>query len=154
MSEVPLQLCFMHVAFRGRAMHACIQCAAPSLSRSLSHYRGTSPTRKRTPRGPYRRPMPRVQGGPLGGWALSYGRGTPASIYISISSPTTCWAQWDTLPPPLRPLQPPPLCIDGDLLKRSWDSGSRCPAAGNSALPASPSESSFFFFITLEPRVE
>ena len=36
-------------------------------------YRGTSLTRKRAPLEPYRRPMPRV----LGGYAFSYGRGTP-----------------------------------------------------------------------------
>ena len=33
----------------------------------LPFYRGTSPTRKRTPLGPYRRPMPRVLGGSYGG---------------------------------------------------------------------------------------
>ena len=42
-------------------------------------YRGTSLTRKRTPLGPYRRPMPMVLG-VLGGWAFSYGRGTPACL--------------------------------------------------------------------------
>ena len=42
-----------------------------------SYYRGTSLIRKRTPRGPYRRPMPRVLGGVLGGWAFCYGRSTP-----------------------------------------------------------------------------
>ena len=31
-------------------------------------YRGRSLTRKRTPTGPYRRPMPRVLGGSFGGW--------------------------------------------------------------------------------------
>jgi hypothetical protein len=36
-------------------------------------YRGTSLASKRTSLGPYRRPMPRF----LGGWAFSYGRGTP-----------------------------------------------------------------------------
>jgi len=40
-------------------------------------YRGTSLKRKRTPLVPYRRPMPRVLGGSWGGWAFSYGRGTP-----------------------------------------------------------------------------
>jgi len=35
--------------------------------------RVTSLARKRTPLGPFRRPMPRV----LGGWTFSYGRGTP-----------------------------------------------------------------------------
>jgi len=34
-------------------------------------------TRKRNPLGPCRRPIPRVLGGVLGGWAVSYGRGTP-----------------------------------------------------------------------------
>ena len=32
---------------------------------------------KHTPRGPYRRRMPSVLGGVLGGWAFSAGRGTP-----------------------------------------------------------------------------
>ena len=36
----------------------------------LAHRKGTS-------LGPYRRPMPRVLGGFLGGWAFSYGRRTP-----------------------------------------------------------------------------
>ena len=36
----------------------------------------TSLTRKRTPPGPYRRPMPGV----LGGWAFSYGRGSPVVV--------------------------------------------------------------------------
>ena len=39
-------------------------------------YRGTSLIGKHTPIGPCRRPMPRVLGGVLGGWAFSYGRGT------------------------------------------------------------------------------
>ena len=42
----------------------------------LGVYRGTSLIRKRTPLGPYRRPMPR---GVLGGWAFSHGRGTPVA---------------------------------------------------------------------------
>jgi hypothetical protein len=42
---------------------------------------GTSPTRKRNPLGPYRKPMPRVLGGVLGVWAFSYGRGTPVGSY-------------------------------------------------------------------------
>ena len=33
----------------------------------VGHYRGTSLTRKGTPLGPYRRPMPRVVGGLQGG---------------------------------------------------------------------------------------
>ena len=40
---------------------------------SCVQYRGTSRTRKRTPLGPYRRPMPRV----LGGWAFCFERSTP-----------------------------------------------------------------------------
>ena len=40
-------------------------------------YRGTSLVRKRRHLGPYRRPMPGVLGGGLGGWAFTYGRGTP-----------------------------------------------------------------------------
>ena len=36
-------------------------------SYSLCRYRGTSPIRKRTPLGPYRRPMPRILGGSEGG---------------------------------------------------------------------------------------
>jgi hypothetical protein len=44
---------------------------APSRVASLKGiawvYRGTSPIRKRTPLGPYRRPMPRVVGGSWGG---------------------------------------------------------------------------------------
>ena len=45
---------------------------------ALGH-RGTSRMRKRTPTGPYRRPMPRV----LGGWAFPYGRGTPVWRLLS-----------------------------------------------------------------------
>ena len=41
-------------------------------------YRGTSLMTKRTPLGPYRRPVPRV----LGGWAFSYGRGTPVHVAL------------------------------------------------------------------------
>ena len=47
----------------------------PSPTRTLQ-YRGTSLTRKFTPLGPYRRPMPRV----LGGRAVSYERGTPVRV--------------------------------------------------------------------------
>ena len=39
-------------------------------------YRATSLTRNTPPIGPYSSPMPRV----LGGWAFSYGRGTPVSV--------------------------------------------------------------------------
>ena len=42
-------------------------------------YRGTSLTRKRTSRGPCRRPMPRVLGGSWGNWACSHSRGIPVS---------------------------------------------------------------------------
>ena len=41
------------------------QCARRE--RDLSHYRGTSLVRKRTPLGPYRRPLPRFIGGSYGG---------------------------------------------------------------------------------------
>ena len=44
---------------------------------NLQRYRGTPPTSKRTPLGPYRRPVPRVLGGISGGLAFYYGRGTP-----------------------------------------------------------------------------
>ena len=43
-------------------------------------YRGTSLIRKRTPLGPYRRPVPRVLGESWGGGAFSYERGTPVHI--------------------------------------------------------------------------
>jgi hypothetical protein len=42
-------------------------------------YRGTSLIRKCTRPGPYRRPMSRVLGGVLGGWAFSYWRSTPVT---------------------------------------------------------------------------
>ena len=48
-------------------------------------YKGTSLTIKRTPLGPYRRPVPRVLGGFLGGWAVSYERGTPVLITLNVS---------------------------------------------------------------------
>ena len=48
-----------------------------ALLMSDSCNRGTSLIRKRTPLGPYRRPVPRVLGGFPGGWRFSYGRGTP-----------------------------------------------------------------------------
>jgi hypothetical protein len=38
--------------------------------------------RKRTPLGPFHRPMPKVPGGVLGGWAFSYERGTPVLIRV------------------------------------------------------------------------
>ena len=51
--------------------------ARAECSSALPSYRGTSLTRKRTFIGPYRRPMPRVLGGSLGGGAISYERDTP-----------------------------------------------------------------------------
>ena len=48
-------------------------------------YRGTSLIRIRLPLGPYRRPMPRVLGGGYGGWAFSYGRGTPVGGHWNVS---------------------------------------------------------------------
>ena len=47
---------FRGVALVLAGMRACVPTS--------SCYRGTSLTRKRTPLGPYRRPMPRVLGGP------------------------------------------------------------------------------------------
>ena len=44
----------------------------------LRVYRGTSPIRKRAPLAPYRRSRPRV----LGGWAFSYGQGTPGGTLL------------------------------------------------------------------------
>ena len=46
--------------------------------REVHLYRGTLLIRKFTPLGRYRRPMPRVEGG----WAISYGRGTPVKQLI------------------------------------------------------------------------
>ena len=43
------------------------------LQSSDVRYRGTSPTRKRTPLGPYRRSMPRVLGGSQGGGRFPVG---------------------------------------------------------------------------------
>ena len=54
--------------------------AAPACASDLV-YRGTSPIRKRTPLGPYRRPMPRF----LGEWAFSHGRGTPVAFSVQRS---------------------------------------------------------------------
>ena len=67
-------------------------CGSPvgrHLLRSLC--RGTSRIRKCTPPGLYRRPMPRVVRGVLGGWAFSYGRGTPvhSSPYSLHPAPST-----------------------------------------------------------------
>ena len=58
------------------------QVSTPRAARALStrgqneDYRGSSLTGKRTPLGPYRRPMPRV----LGGWAFSHERDTPVIL--------------------------------------------------------------------------
>ena len=62
----------------GRTREAC---------RSDPTYRSTSLTRKHSPLGPCRRPMPSVLGGPRG-WALSYGRGTPVLGCLSRSEAT------------------------------------------------------------------
>ena len=66
---------------------ACLSNRAPHAPTSLptpggtvgyvSVHRNTSPTRKRTLLGTYRRAMPRVLTGVLGGGTFSYGRGTP-----------------------------------------------------------------------------
>ena len=59
----------------------CALCGGPlayAWRDAFQAYRGTSLTRKRTPLGPYRKPMPRVLArGVPEGWAFSYGRGTP-----------------------------------------------------------------------------
>ena len=52
----------------------------------VSAYRSTSPIRKCLLIGPYRRPMPRVLGGVLGGWTFSYERGTP--VWWEFKEPT------------------------------------------------------------------
>ena len=68
-----------------------------SLKTTPPRYRGTSLTRKHSPLGPYRRPMPRV----LGGWAFSYGRGTPVlsprSLFAAASHGFTEQSQVDVL---------------------------------------------------------
>ena len=50
--------------------------AHPPSSREKVTYRGTSLTRKRTPLGPHRRPMPRVLGGSWGGGRFLMGEVT------------------------------------------------------------------------------
>jgi len=45
-------------------------------------YRGALLIRKRTPLGPYRRPLSRVLLGVRGGWAFFYGSGTPISLVV------------------------------------------------------------------------
>ena len=57
-----------------------VVAGAPQPARApppLNTYRGTSLIGTHTPIGPYSRPMPRVLGGVLGGWAFSCGRGSP-----------------------------------------------------------------------------
>ena len=54
------------------SLHSSYACGA----RSAKSCRGSSFTRKRTPLGSYRRPMPRVLGGSQGGARCFYGRGT------------------------------------------------------------------------------
>jgi hypothetical protein len=51
-------------------------------------YRGTSLIRKRTPLGPYRRPMPRVLGA-QGGWAFFYGSGHTLPSTLNRDPPLT-----------------------------------------------------------------
>jgi len=48
---------------------------------SVRIYKGTSLIRKRTPLGPYRRPMPRVLWGSQGGGRFPMWRSTPASPF-------------------------------------------------------------------------
>ena len=85
-------------------------------------YRGTSLTRKSTPLGPYCRPMPRVMR-VIGGWAFSYGRGTP--VRRSAPAPQREEARrLRSRPPPCK--KPPPnltlqfpepwFCVCGEVL--------------------------------------
>ena len=62
--------------------------APPSDEVRVRRYRGTSLIRKRTPLGPYRRPMPRGTWGGPGGWAFSHERGTPVKCIYDGSKPT------------------------------------------------------------------
>ena len=63
---------------RGEGLQLC-----DSLNDRLSQkYRGTSLETQRNPLGPYRRPMPRVIWGVLGGRACSYGQGTPVGFLL------------------------------------------------------------------------
>jgi len=57
-----------------RSTPATGEYSVPSEARSASRYRGTSLIRKRTPLGPYSRPLHGALGGPRG-WAFSYERG-------------------------------------------------------------------------------
>ena len=70
-------------------------------------YRGTSVIRNTPLLGPYRRPMPRVLGGVLGGWAFSYERGTPVLLQgpvVSVS-PRVLTAEPSGQAPVVRHLQ-------------------------------------------------
>jgi len=60
-----------------RGTPVCHEKDEQHAERAFSMYRGTSLARKRTPLGPYSRPMPMSPRGLLGGWASSFGRGTP-----------------------------------------------------------------------------
>ena len=63
-------LCHQGLGFRYRIkMHQGLGVIAEQLMRSLGRYRGISLAKKRTPLGPYRKPMSTV----LGGWVFSYG---------------------------------------------------------------------------------
>ena len=59
------------------------------LSGNDPQYRGTALIRKRTPLGPYRRPMPRTLGESQGGWAFFHRRGTPVNARINRSNCST-----------------------------------------------------------------
>ena len=62
MSEVPLYIRGGRVGTGLRRSYASCLLIGP-YSRAIFTYRGTSLVRKRTPLGPYSRPMPRVLGG-------------------------------------------------------------------------------------------
>ena len=59
----------------------------PLYSAQEERYRGTSQMRKRTPLGPYRRPMPRVPGGSQGGGRFLMGEVT---LYRGASLMRSC----------------------------------------------------------------
>ena len=63
---------------RGWGVHTLYACSLYSRVHAIlenATYGCTSLARKRTPLGPYRRPMHRV----VGGWAFSHGRGNPVA---------------------------------------------------------------------------
>ena len=75
-SEVPLYLCPQNLWFGQPRNPSSVRLNLGSSflgSQQGLEYRGTSLTRKRTPLGPYREPMPRVLGGSLGGWSFLTG---------------------------------------------------------------------------------